>query len=181
MKILNYASWLAESFADAHPKQIFVDIPQSELLDYADEIVDLINKAYAGKGGNVEFKKGSDLKGSDVTYWIAKDVDTDPDADVVLGGKPTPHGVKMTVMGQDGGTQAKKDAVLKMIELMKTRGFYAEVDPDLAQKFGLTHIKDEKEIRKVLNKDIKMNPDGSYDRKLTGGPMKTKVLIGIPK
>ena len=64
---------------------------------------------------------------------------------------------------------------------MKTRGFYAEVDKDLAAKMNLDFIKDEAEIRKVLNKDIKMNPDGSYDRKLTMGPVKTKVLIGIPK
>ena len=181
MRMLNYNEWLFEKFADVHPKQMYVNVPHSELLDYADEIVDLINKAYTGKGGNLEFKKGSDLKGTDVTYWLAKDVDTDPDADIVLGGKPTPHGTKMVVMGQDGSPLAKKDTVLKMIELMKTRGFYAELDLELAQKFGLSHIKDEKVIRKVLNKEVKMNPDGSYDRKLTAGPVKTKVLVGIPK
>ena len=68
-----------------------------------------------------------------------------------------------------------------MINLMKTRGFYAELDKDLAEKMNLPFIKDEAEIRKVLNKDIKMNPDGTYDRKLTMGPVKTKVLVGIPK
>ena len=56
-----------------------------------------------------------------------------------------------------------------------------ELDIDLAAKMSLPFIKDEATIRKVLNKDIKMNPDGSYDRKLTMGPVKTKVLVGIPK
>jgi hypothetical protein len=63
---------------------------------------------------------------------------------------------------------------------MKTRGFYAEIDKDMASKYNLPHIKDEVEIRKVINKDLTMNPDGSYDRRLTGGPVKTKVLVGIP-
>ena len=181
MKIHTYESWLAENFSDKHPKQLFVNVSHDEILDYADEIVDLIAKAYAEKGGNVEFKRGSDLKGSDITYWIAKDVDADPDADVVLGGKPTSHGVKMTVMGQDGGSLAKKDVILKMIELMKTRGFYAELDPALAAKLGLSIIKDVSTIKKVLDKEVKMNADGSYERKLTNGPVKTKVLVGIPK
>jgi hypothetical protein len=55
------------------------------------------------------------------------------------------------------------------------------MDKDMAVKFGLPITKDEADIRKVINKDLKMNPDGSYDRKLTGGPVKTKVLVGIPK
>jgi hypothetical protein len=101
--------------------------------------------------------------------------------DVVVGGKITPAGTKMTMIGQDGGATAKKVGVTKMIELMKTRGFYAEMDVDMAAKFGLPITKDEADIRKVINKDLKMNPDGSYDRQLTGGPVKTKVLVGIPK
>ena len=63
---------------------------------------------------------------------------------------------------------------------MKTRGFYAELDVDLADKLGLKPIKNEKEIRNVLNKDIIYNSDGSYSRILAGSPH-TKVLVGIPK
>ena len=68
-----------------------------------------------------------------------------------------------------------------MKELMKLRGFYAELDKDLAQKLGMPLVDDEATIRKVLNKDIQMNADGSYNRKLTAGPVKTKVLVGLPK
>jgi hypothetical protein len=177
----NYNSWLQESFADTHPKNIYTELSADEVDTYADEIVDLIKNAYADKGGNLEIRSGKDVKNGDITFWVAKDLDTDPDADVVLGGKQTTHGTKMTVMGQDGGSQAKKDAILKMIELMKTRGFYAELSPDLAKKFGLSHIQDEKEIRKVLNKDVEINSDGSYRRKITGAGVHTKVLVGLPK
>ena len=175
-----YEEWLAEAFADKHPKNKYIELPHSDVMDYADNIIDLINKAYATKGGNIELRTPNDLKNSDLTYWIAKDFDEDPEADVAIGGKKTPHGTKLTVIGQDNSPVGKKEAIHKMIELMKTRGFYAELDVDLAVKLGLKHIRNEKEIRAVLNKDIKYNDDGSYIRML-GGSSHTKVLVGIPK
>lgn len=86
----------------------------------------------------------------------------------------------MTVVAQDGSPEARKETVKKLIELMRTRGFYAELDVDMVHKFGLKPVKDEAEIRKVLNKDIKYHSDGSYDRKIAG-ENHTKMLVGIPK
>ena len=179
--MIKLKSLLPEAFADEFKKDSWVEMPHDKVLDYADEIAKLVANAYAAKGGNFEIKTGADLKGSDLTYWVATDFDEDPDMDVIVGGKKTQAGTKMTVMGQDGSGASKRMAVAKMLELMKMRGFYAEMDIDLAKKFGLPIIKDEAKIRKVLNKDLTMNPDGSYDRQITGGPMKTKVLVGIPK
>jgi hypothetical protein len=175
-----FESFLNEKFADKYPKQMYIELQSKDISDYADELANLVNIAYADKGGNLEIKNGSDLKKSDITYWVAKDIDEDPNADVAVGGKKTPHGVKMTIMGQDGSKEAKKDAILKMIELMKTRGFYAEMDVDLAQKLNLTHVKSEKKIRDVLNKDITYFKDGSYDRDIAGEKHR-KVLVGMPK
>lgn len=172
---------LPEAFADEFAKNQWIQLPKDTVKTYADEIIDLIIGAYTAKGGNFEFKNVDDIKRSDLDFWVANDVDADPEMDAVLGGKKTHAGTKMTVFGQDGSSVAKKVGIVRMIELMKTRGFYAELDKDLATKLGLEILKDEEEIRKVLNKDIKMNPDGSYDRKLTMGPVKTKVLVGIPK
>ena len=176
----DYVSWLNEKFGDDYPKNSFVELPQKDAIKYADDLYSLIQNAYSKKGGNLEIKSPADLKNSDITYWILKDVDTEPDADLTLGGKETKHGVKITIMGQDGSPTAKKDAVEKMISLMKTRGFYAEMDKDLAQKLGLAPIRNEKEVRNVLNKDIEWHNDGSYARMLAGEPH-TKVLVGMPK
>lgn len=171
---------LYEAFADKFPKNQYVKLQAKDVSDYSEEIVDLITTAYKEKGGNLEFKSADDLKKSDLTYWVAKDFDDDPDIDVVFGGKTTNYGTKVTVMGQDGEKASRKDSILQMIKLMKTRGFYAEVDLDLAEKFGLDIIKDEDVIRKVLNKDIEYHGDGTYDRKIQG-EYHTKVLVGIPK
>jgi hypothetical protein len=171
---------LSEAFADSHPKNKFVSLSQQDLAEFAEDIIDIITKAYKDKGGNLEFKDAQSLKSSDLTYWVANDIDEDPNIDIAIGGKKTSYGTKVTVIGQDGSKESRKEAVLKIIKLMKTRGFYAELDLDLAQKFGLDYIKDEAQIRKILNKEIKYNADGTYDRPIQG-EVHTKVLVGIPK
>ena len=179
-KQLGREDLLKEAFADKYPKNKFIELTKNDVKEYVKDIFDLISNAYKDKGGNLEIKTPSDILKSDVNFWIANDVDEDPDVDLALGGKTTKHGTKMTMMGQDGSREAKKESILKMIDLMKTRGFYAEVDMDLAQKFGLNHIRDEKTIRNVLNKEIIMKSDGSYDR-IIAGDYHTKVLVGVPK
>jgi len=64
---------------------------------------------------------------------------------------------------------------------MKTRGFYAEVDPDLAAKMKVKPITDERKIREVVGKDdIEIKGSGVYTRSISG-KKKEKVLIGLPK
>jgi hypothetical protein len=175
-----FEDWLNEKLD--LPKNQYMEVSSRDAAEFADEIIDLINKSYAHVGGNIEFKNAGDIKNSDVSYWILKDIDNDPDPEIAFGGKETPSGKKITVMSQDGSREAKKDAILKMIELMKTRGFYAELDKDLAQKFGLPAIRDEKRVRDVLKKDIEWNNDGSYVRYIgAANKPKTKVLVGIPE
>jgi len=74
-----------------------------------------------------------------VKYWIADDVDEDPNADAALGGRETTYGVKMTMMGQDGSPEGKQAAMFKMLQLMKTRGFYAELDYSIGSKIKHTN------------------------------------------
>lgn len=172
-----YEQWLSEKIE--LPKNKYIELGARDAADHADAIIDLINTAYAHVGGNLEFRNAADIRNGDVSYWILKDIDDDPDPEIAIGGKDTPKGKKITVMSQDGSSPAKKDAILKMIELMKTRGFYAELDTDLAQKFGLPPIRDEKKVRDVLKKDLEWHNDGSYTRTI-GNDKHTKVMVGIP-
>jgi hypothetical protein len=176
----NFNNWLFEVYGNKYPKQKFLELGMSDIKDYIKDVFDLINNAYEKKGGNLEIKSPNDILKSDITYWVTNDIDSDPDIDVVLGGKTTQSGKKMTILGQDGSREAKKLGIEKLVNLMKTKGFYAEMDQDLTQKMGLPYIKDEKIIRKVINKNLTMNDDGSYSREIGGEPH-TKVLVGIPK
>jgi hypothetical protein len=173
-----FEQWLTEKVE--LPKNLYIELGSKDAADYADTIIDLIKTAYAHVGGNLEFKNANDIKNSDVTYWVLKDIDDEPEPEIALGGKQTKNGTKITVMSQDGSREAKKDAILKMIELMKTRGFYAELDKDLAQKLGLPTIRDEKRVREVLQRDLDWNNDGSYVREI-GGSKHEKVLVGLPR
>ena len=157
-----FEQWLFEAYADKYPKGEFIELGISDIKDYVKDIFVLINNAYEKKGGNLEIKSPNDIIKCDITYWVTNDIDSDPNIDIVLGGKTTQSGQKMTVMGQDGSREAKKLGIEKLVSLMKTRGFYAEMDIDLSQKMGLPYIKDEKVIRKVINKNLTMNDDGSY-------------------
>jgi hypothetical protein len=183
--IKKYSQWLFErTFADTYDKRKFIELTPADVEEWSDELVQLVQNAYKDIGGaGEEYKSGDALKKSDITFWIAADIDADPDADSAAGGKPTPAGTKITVIGQDGSNIAKKEIVTKLIELMRTKGYYSELDPALADKFGLAYIKDENVIKKVIGSkhQFTMNPDGSYERKIQGlGKTKTKVLVGMP-
>ena len=100
-----YEDWLAEAFADKHGKNAYVELQRKDIQEYEKEIIDLIVNAYKHIGGNIEIQKPGDILKSDLNYWVAVDNDSDPDADIVLGGKTTPAGTKMTVLGQDGSEE----------------------------------------------------------------------------
>ena len=181
--MIKLKSLIPEAYADTYGKNQWIQLKKDEVSAYSDEIISLIVGAYATKGGNFEIQSANDLINSDLNYWLASDIDQDPDADVVLGGKQTKHGTKMTIMGQDGSAIAKRSAISRMIDLMKKRGFYAEMDVELAQKLSMQPIKDKQLISQVLaGKELDYNTDGSYQRLI--GPtktLKTKVMVGIPK
>jgi hypothetical protein len=67
--------------------------------------------------------------------------------------------------------------------MMKTRGFYAEMDEDLANKLGLNIITDENLIRKIMSgKELEFTGNGRFTRNISAvGKVKEKVLVGIPK
>ncbi len=175
---------MLEAFGDYYKKNTWIKLPRNMVADNADELFDLIQAAYADKGGNLKIQSRDDIMDrTEINYWLAIDTDTDPEPDGAVGGRLTPAGYKISVLGQDGGKDAKRYVVQKFIELMKNRGFYAEVDIDLANKFGLDIISDTNVISKVLSgKKLKFLKNGSYTRTIgSAGKAKEKVLIGIPK
>ena len=174
---------LNEAFADKYSKNKYVELSTKDISDFADNIYNLITTAYKDKGGHFEFQSGQDVINSDLNYWIAADIDQDPDADVTIGGKKTNYGTKLTTMGQDGEKESKKSAISRLVSMMKTRGFYAEMDEDLANKLGLSIITDENLIRKIMSgKELEFTGNGRFKRSISAvGKVKEKVLVGIPK
>jgi len=171
---------LKEADAKPIPKNKYVELDKNQLKQHAQTIFDLITASYKAKGGNPAIRNTSDIVSGDISIWYAADVDKDPDVDTAIGVKKKPAGFKLTTMGQDGSSIAKKSVVDKASQLLHKRGFYAEMSPDLAQKFHLDPIEDENVIRSVVSKeDIKFTGNGLYTRSIDG-VTRTKVLVGQP-
>lgn len=159
-------------------------LTDAEKEEFAQEIFDLINNAYADIGGNPNYKSPNDVYNAegDASYMVI-DVDEDPDFDAVKITKKKPGGDKSVGMGHDGGREAKSAAVNITALMLKQPGHYVEVSgklKDILIAKGVPVVTDKETIEKVMKgKDITMNDDGTYSREI-GGERHTKTLMGNP-
>lgn len=166
------------------PKDKWVDITPDEKVEYAKDIFDLINTAYAPIGGNLNYKSAADVLGSeaDADYEVI-DIDGDPEPDALISYKNKSTGKKLTALGHDGSPEAKSKSLNRLASLLKQTGYYLEVSgklQDILLAKGAPVVKDKELIQKVLKgKELEFNEDGTYQRYI-GGKKYTKTLLGNP-
>ena len=162
------------------PKNTWFPLSKGEIKDVEEEILDLIQKAYAPIGGHPNYKSVSDLAGSD--YEII-DLDDDPELDAVTVTKQRAGGTKHVGIGHDGTSQGKRGAIGRTIDKLDEPSNYIEASgaiENILRKANVTQVTDEETIRKALKgKEIKVYDDGSYDRVL-GGKKYRKAMFGNP-
>ena len=128
---------------------------KQELEDLSKELYSLINIAYKPIGGHAKITNSQDVLRSDIHFWTVADLDDDPEVDVTVFGKNTPHGTKLSGIGHDGEGTNIKNLLKKQSELLKKPGTYAEVSGDafrvFVEKGGVPIVDDESMVRKVLN------------------------------
>ena len=166
------------------PKDQWVDLDKKETEEFAGDIFDLINTAYASIGGNLNYSSASDVTGAqgDADYEVI-DIDDDPEIDAVIVSKKKPAGNKMAAMGHDGSSDAKSKSITKQVDMLKQSGNYIEVSgriKDILLGKGVPVVTDKSTIEKVMgNKAINIQDDGSYTRYI-GGKQTQKILLGKP-
>lgn len=164
------------------PKDKWVDIAPDEKAEYAKDIFDLINTAYAPIGGNLNYKSAADVLGSeaDADYEVVN-IDDDPEPDALISYKDKDAGKKLTALGHDGSPEAKSKSLNRMATLLKQPRYYLEVSgklQDILLAKGAPVVKDKELIQKVLKgKELEFNEDGTYQRYI-GGKKHTKTLLG---
>ena len=162
------------------PKNTWFPLYPEEIKDIEDDILDLIQNAYAPIGGHPNYKSVSDLAGSD--YEVI-DIDDDPEIDAVTVTKKRAGGTKHAGMGHDGTSLGKRAAIGQTIRDLSRRGVYIEASgkiADILKKANVIQVTDEETIRKALKgKAIEIYDDGSYDRVL-GGKKYRKLMFGKP-
>ena len=113
------------------------------------------------------------------------DNDDDPDIDIFIAMKDTPFGKKIAAMGHDGTRKSKKSVIMKMLKLLKQRGYYTEASDkieEILRRGGMDNIKDPDVIMAIMGfkGDIILEEDGYYSRSLGSIGRHTKALFGKP-
>ena len=166
------------------PKGQWVDLDKQETEEFAGNIFDLIDTAYASIGGNLNYKSANDVTGAegDADYEVI-DIDGDPEPDAVLVSKKKKAGNKLTALGHDGTSDAKSKSLNKQADMLKQPGNYIEVSgriKDILLGKGAPVVTDKATIEKVMgNKAIDIQDDGSYTRYISGKQTQ-KILLGKP-
>tara|TARA_R110002050_G_scaffold277250_1_gene422860 strand:- start:212 stop:766 length:555 start_codon:yes stop_codon:yes gene_type:complete len=183
--MFNYKKYLANNpLNEDLPKGKWVDLDDVDQSKYAENIFDLIKTAYASIGGHSNYSSSDDVVGSEGNSdYEVINLDDDPDIEAVSVSKKKSAGNKFVATGHDGSKIAKSAVVSHKADELKKPGYFIEVSgriKDILLGKGVPMVTDEKTIEKALKgKDVEMNDDGSYQRKIAG-KMHTKVLLGNP-
>jgi len=183
----------AQTFKGKHGK--WVELSKSDLNNnkvLAQELFDLVDLAYKPIGGHVNITSPSDIV-NNASFWVAADIDSDPEADVVKLAKKKPYGLKSVGMGHDGAKASKDFVIAKSGVSLKTKGFYAEMSGAIAHVLlkyhGAPSVNNHADVEKVLGKTVEWigaHPDGKYPkhpgwyRRKIAGKSHMKILLGSP-
>jgi GNAT superfamily N-acetyltransferase len=174
------------AFAEVYGKGAYAEVPKKVLQqdsDLADEAFDLIDRAYAPIGGHAGMRDVPSMLADDADMYVMEDIDEDPQADVLQVYKTTDFGRKAVAVGQDGTKEARRRAVSLKIEDLDRPGYYGEVSGRIAEILlgaGVPVVTDPEVVRMVLRKPIEWLNNGGWYRRMLGGHMHEKILVGRP-
>src|ERR1035437_4479199 len=103
----------------------------NDLEEIKNNLYVLVDNAYSKLGGNVSIKDPDDVIKRD--YWEAIDLNDNPDADAVIFGKKTKHGIKISGIGHDGEKKSKLDLLHRLVETLKKKGHFIEASGKLKE------------------------------------------------
>ena len=165
------------------PKKKWVKVTGAELDAYKEEILKLIQNAYAPIGGHPNYNHASDISSKDAQAFELIDIDSDPDPDAVSVTKKKSEGTKFVGTGHDGTKDAKRSVIKHKVNLLKKKGYFIEVSGRMMEIMigsGVAPVKDLETVKAVLKgKDIKWLEGVKYQRKI-GGKVYTKMMFGNP-
>jgi hypothetical protein len=114
----------------------------------------LVNMAFDKLGGHVRINSPEKIvQDTDINFWIAADDNNDPYADIVIFGRKTSYGIKISGFGHNCTSNAKKELVDYLVKLLNIEGYFIEASGKTAKKLiekNAPYVKDIEVIRKIF-------------------------------
>ena len=154
------------------PSGRWVDLDLSQIDDAGmQHIWDMYTSTYAKQGMDLSADDWREMQ-SKYKATALKDVDRDKEPDAFIVYKPTQWGNKIALLGTNNKPQAKSDVVKKLLELVKSKGWFIEASlkmEEILKASGAPVITDETMIRDIVVDDKKpeFEGDGYYTRFLS--------------
>ena len=154
------------------PPGRWVEMDLSQIDDTGMQLIwDMYTSTYAKQGMDLSADDWREMQ-SKYKATALKDVDNDKEPDAFIVYKPTQYGNKIALLGTNNKSQAKSDVVKKLLELVKSKGWFIEASlkmEEILKSSGAPAITDETMIRDVVGDDKKpeFEGDGYYTRFLS--------------
>ena len=118
-------------------------------------------------------------------YWLV-DTDKDAEPDAFIAFKETKAGHKISVIGTDGGKEAKRSVITQLIRLMNKSPWYIEASDKvkiILTKANVPVVKSPDKIRAIMSGYVidVLDNEGNYTREINNIGKKTKTIFGKPK
>ncbi len=175
-----------KKFNDLYPKYKWYTLNKTNKKQIKNNLFSLVNLAYDDIGGHVRISSPEKVQQDDeLDFWMAMDNNNDPYATVVIFGKKTQYGVKISGIGHNRTLQSKIDLFNQLSNILKNKGYYLESSHNPAQNLlfkNTPFVKNINAIRKIFNSPEARYIDSQnmwYEREVNGITVK-EILFGNP-
>ena len=152
--------------------------------EVAENLFFLIQNSYAPLGGHPSVPNTNAVYDPKLYYWEAIDNNDDPDADIVLFGRKSPFGIKISGMGHDKTRNSKSELMNKLKYQLKTKGYWIEASDRVAEIFygsNVPYVDNQKDVEKIFNQKVEwLNDKGQYKREVSKGNFHIESVFGKP-
>lgn len=175
-------------FNDLYPKYKWYTINKENKSKLKNNLFVLVNLAYDDIGGHIRINTPDKVQqDTELNFWTAMDNNNDSYADIVIFGKKTQYGVKISGLGHNGTIVAKRELFDHLAEILNKKGFYLEASDKPAEILlfkNVPVVKSIEKIKKIFNSPNTKYVDDKniwYDRHIDSqGVTVREVLFGNP-
>jgi hypothetical protein len=161
-------------------KDVWINVPPDKLHDLKPSFYALIDGTYKPLFGTSHPALTNNMIDSS-NFWEAIDLDADPDADAIIFGRKTSHGIKIRGIAHDSEKTSKSQLISRLVQVLNEPGFWIEASAkveDVLYSRNVPVVKDVELIREIFNDPhIQMTGDRYRYKRRTY----VETMFGVPK